>query len=600
MQRSQIGSGDLSTPTATRGSAPPEEPGVDVGPEDLVRVEILRRIEEQYWRPIQEATVLEVLLADRSFLADPGRHVGLYSDHGIVHVRDVAARAARLAAELHGLLIARRSAQRLRFVQGCAVVLAYMHDIGMTPANTAGRKVHSQFAAQSVFAEDFDPIAAELWATDAGGLRSRIEEVDAVAPFDVPRQLVAREVLALSMGHSKSAVPIHVLDEPVLLRRVIQRATFTRLDTQAAAPTSALIELGPDPTAPSNAVFRYTEHSFDPVSKSFAWLLGTHPATRAFVDDVIDAIRVLRAADALRRRGTTHRTSAGFEVCTDHERGCAVFAMRTADDRVSVLVRDDNPMSGAEANLRVIDLTPSGSLRIALHRAGFEPGETAQRVAQRLADVIIDIDLDALGSFHRPPVSSSAQMLIELVRPHDEPSFAELLRAQLVARQPSLSDRVVIVDEPHRAPLADLIDWTTRGEPLNVDASTASRLLEQLQAHGFNTRPIDRRTAFNGVRRTTVRAGEQVLAPHSAASAVLIPLGPGLVVFPTGGYPSCAHHPWLPMGVTGVVRRGERNASVTADRDVELIAIPADVFLSEWFRPYEVSELPEAASRWRP
>ena len=65
------------------------------------------------------------------------------------------------------------------------------------------------------------------------------------------------------------------------------------------------------------------------------------------------------------------------------------------------------------------------------------------------------------------------------------------------------------------------------------------------------------------MRVVKVLAGEQVLAPHTAASAVLVPTGPGLVVFPTGGYPAVPHHAWLPMGVTGVVRGAERNAWVS-------------------------------------
>lgn len=576
---------------------PSESPARRPMPEELVDADILRIIEERYWCPIQEATTLEALLADDTFITDPGRHVGLYSDHGTVHVRDVARRAARLAGELDGLLIAARSPGRLRFVQGCAVLLAYLHDIGMAPANIAGRKVHAQFATQTVFEPEFDAISDRLWATDAGGLRSRIEEVHREVPFTVPLPFVLREVLALSLAHSKSAVPADVLDEPVALRRVMQRATFTHLATQAQAPASALRTLGRDATAHSDAMRRYTSGGFDPDADAFAWLVSTPPAVAAFRHDVIDAVRVLRAADALRQRGTTHRTSAGFEVCTDRELGSAVFAMRTADDRVSVLVRDDNPMSGAEANLRLVDLTPTGSLRIAVHRGAF-PDAVSTRVAQRLGDVIIDIARDALQSFGTSAVPGVAEMRIELVRPHDAPSFADVLVHQLSAGHPSWAARTVIVEEDVRVQPPDLIDWAIRGEPLRADEELARTLLAQLRRHGSHTATIDPDKAFNAVRVVKVPAGEQVLAPHTAASAVLVPTGPGLVVFPTGGYPAVPHHAWLPMGVTGVVRGAERNARVSADRDVEVIAIPADVFLSEWFRPYEVSALREAAAHW--
>ncbi len=566
-------------------------------PEDFVDADILQTIEERYWYPIQEASTLEALLADDTFFTDPGHHVGLYSDHGTVHVRDVAMRAARLASAVDGVLITERSPGRVRFVQGCAVLLAYLHDIGMSPANIAGRKVHAQFATQTVFEPEFDAIFDRLWATDAGGLRSRIEAVHCDEAFSAPLPFVWREVLALSLAHSKSAVPEDVLDEPAALRRVMQRATFTQLAAQAQLPTSSLRTLDRDVTAQSDAMRRYTSEGVDPDADAFAWLVSEPTGVAAFRHDVIDAVRVLRAADALRQRGTTHRTSAGFEVCTDRQLGSAVFAMRTDDDRVSVLVRDDNPMSGAEANLRLVDLTPTGSLRIAVHRGAF-PEAVRTRVAQRLGDVIIDIARDALQSFATSAVPGVAEMRIEFVRPHDDPSFADVLVRQLSAGHPEWSARTVIVDEAVHIQPPDLIDWVVRGEPLRANEERAQTLLAQLRRHGSNTDTIDPDRAFNAVRVVKVAAGEQILAPHTAASVVLVPTGPGLTVFPTGGYPPAPHHAWLPMGVTGVVRGAERNARVSADRDVEVIAIPADVFLAEWFRPYEVSALRAVAAQW--
>ena len=47
-------------------------------------------------------------------------------------------------------------------------------------------------------------------------------------------------------------------------------------------------------------------------------------AHRALADDAIDAVRLVRAADALRQRGTTLRTSAGYEIFIDTDSGDAV------------------------------------------------------------------------------------------------------------------------------------------------------------------------------------------------------------------------------------------------------------------------------------
>jgi hypothetical protein len=52
---------------------------------------VLDKLEERYLRPIEQAAKLEGLLADPLFLADPINHPALFSDHGPIHVRDVAA-----------------------------------------------------------------------------------------------------------------------------------------------------------------------------------------------------------------------------------------------------------------------------------------------------------------------------------------------------------------------------------------------------------------------------------------------------------------------------------------------------------------------------
>ncbi len=73
-----------------------------------------------------------------------------------MHVRDVARRAARLAEQLDGGLLPSRPVERRRLVQGSAVLMAYLHDIGMVAATPAGRRVHAQFAAHTALGAGFD------------------------------------------------------------------------------------------------------------------------------------------------------------------------------------------------------------------------------------------------------------------------------------------------------------------------------------------------------------------------------------------------------------------------------------------------------------
>ena len=48
---------------------------------------------------------------------------------------------------------------------------------------------------------------------------------------------------------------------------------------------------------------------------------------------------------------------------------------------------------------------------------------------------------------------------------------------------------------------------------------------------------------------------------------------------------------WYPIGVTGVVRRAERNSTVVAVVSVEVLMIPGELFVREWFHPYDEQEL---------
>ena len=48
--------------------------------------------------------------------------------------------------------------------------------------------------------------------------------------------------------------------------------------------------------------------------------------------------------------------------------------------------------------------------------------------------------------------------------------------------------------------------------------------------------------------------------------------------------------PWIPIGVTGVVRRAERNSTVVVAEAGEVLMIPGELFAREWFRPYEKAE----------
>ena len=552
-------------------------------------------LEDRFWIAVEEISTLEAVSVDGSLTAGSDLHPALFADHGIVHARDVAIGALELAALADGPLLPPRPDDRREFVAGLAVLQAYIHDIGMRDSTPEGRRLHALHAAQIPFSGEMDDVLDRLWGS-GGHVVSRIRSVSASAPFRVPDDVILRELTALAVGHSKSTVPAALFADFPRFRRVLQHSVLVELEDRRHAGGA----LSPDDDLPSQPGANARFYA-DPGRDAFAWVDSPHPAHRALAEDALDAVRLVRAADALRQRGTTLRTAAGYEIFIDAETGQAVFSLRTsAGDRL-FLLRLDSPLSAGEANLRKAEVTPSGDLRISFHRGRFSSTSAAEVASHATARVVADIGADVLGAFdvRRPsddlpaPARAPGSMRVELERPADEPAFAETVAAAIARFDPLLGERVFVVADLDDASPAERARYL-EGIPISPDSDEVSEILGELNAHGMRVAGIDRRKAFEDVRRVAVADGEVLMEAGSDASFVYIAIGCSVRIEQRGGYGHIELSPWIPIGVTGVVRRAPRNSTVVATESGELLIIPGELFAREWFRPYEQGELAEA------
>jgi hypothetical protein len=549
-------------------------------------------LEDRFWQAIEEVSRLEAVWADPALASAPDRHPALFADHGIVHARDVAAGVLELAGVANGRLLPARPGDRQGFVVGLAIMQAYIHDVGMTEPTAEGRRMHAVQAAQIPHSGKMDDVLARLWAS-GGPVVSRIRSVSAVAPFRVPDEVVLRELASLAVGHSKSTVPAALHADFTGLRRLLQHAVLVELDEHRAAgrlnPTDGL-----PPRLGANA--RWYE---DPARDAFAWLESPDPVHRELADDAVDAVRLLRAADALRQRGTALRTAAGYEIFIDADTGQAVFSFRTAPagDRL-FLLRVDSPYSAGEANVRNAVVTPNGDVRVSFHRGRFSSDAAAATACTSTARVVADIGADVLGAFAvrrqstdlPPPTRDLGSMRVELERPADEPAFAESVAECAVRDDPLLLGRIFVVAGLENASSAERARYL-EAIPIAAESEEAAEILDALDAHGMLVAGIDRPRAFEDVRRVRVRQGELLLEVGAPPAFVYVAIDCALRIEQRGGYDPLDVPPWIPIGVTGVVRRAERNATVLVAEPGEVLMIPGELFVREWFRPYEESEI---------
>jgi hypothetical protein len=75
-------------------------------------------LEERFWHTVEERSTVEAFSRDRTILGAPDTHPALFSDHGVVHARDVATGTLELADVIDGRLLLARPVDRREFVHG--------------------------------------------------------------------------------------------------------------------------------------------------------------------------------------------------------------------------------------------------------------------------------------------------------------------------------------------------------------------------------------------------------------------------------------------------------------------------------------------------
>ena len=271
--------------------------------------------------------------------------------------------------------------------------------------------------------------------------------------------------------------------------------------------------------------------------------------------------------------------------------------MHTSDNDRQFLLRVDNPLSAGEANVRMAEVTPNGNLRVSFHRGRFSSTDAAATACDATARVVADIGADVLGAFdvRRPshdlpaPARAPGSMRVELERPADEPAFAEDVAAALARIDPPLAARVFVVADLENASPPEQARYLL-GITIPAESDEAGEILDALGAHGMRVAGIDRRKAFEDVRRVRVASGEVLVEAGSPPGFVYVAVDCSLRVERLGGYHEVRVNSWIPIGVTGVVRRAERNSTVVVAEAGEVLMIPGELFAREWFRPYDKAE----------
>ncbi len=586
-------------------------------------------IEDNFYRKVGEQATLENIKNDPDFHKNPTKHIALYTDHSVVHVRDVALQVIEVIEKVNGVLIPKRDKRDLDILQAYSLQLVYLHDIGMSDFSPSGRFMHPEFAAQFVFSPAFDPILELLWERNAGNLPWTLWSLFKEERSEERVKRIYREMLSLSIAHSKSKVPIDIVNDPVLLReRMLYvlskplKLLFLEQKIKRLSPAQGdkedkdkkkrdsfearLADYHKQEKPEHNTeVFRHYE---DYKQDAFFWLETETKSYQKLIVQVQDALRCIRSADALRQRGTVLRTSAGYEIFVDRKTANAIYALRNASNDQLYLLEAKKSVNSGEANLASSEMDASGNLRVSFHVGAFARQKTTNKAAQNAAMTIDDIQADTVQSFRRdpnldedvfaPPSVSFADIKILVEATDDNPNFALLVCKAFEKLNPKECYRIQESFSLHGLDLMEVRRYLS-GEPLSHQLEIESfrqEFLKNLSQKGYSFAPEQEIPGQEDIRVIHLPSGEQLIRGGGSSGFVYFPLSDGLRVYPLGGYESRPALPWVPLGNTGVIRGAIRNAHVFAEKPLELICVPKDTYLKHWYRPISAKDL---IDRWR-
>jgi hypothetical protein len=601
---------------------------IDFNPLDqIIAPHVRAAIEQRYYARINAQAQLAEVLKDPLFLQHPAAHAALFADHGVVHVRDVTQQVLQVLDAIHGVLIPARDGARLAWMKSYGVQVAYAHDIGMIDLSEFGRAMHPEYATQAVLSAEFDDIVERLWEDDRGQVAARLIQLAQAGALDQPPKVVLREMLAMANGHSKSKMPTGLLNDPHQLRQTMQIAAATDLQVlyrqqqviiarralaNAHEAMHSVNEIEQTATVlleaeaalaqaarlnESSARCEYLRSLYADFKRdAFGWLESDQEAVRQLQQDVVDTLRALRCADALRQRGAVLKTSGNYEVFVDQHTSHAVYALRLGDAQLFLLEVPDRIVAG-EANMASSELDRAGNLRISFHRGTFSDQDTVLNAATSAALVVNDIQMDVVDSFQRPATAPAVlkpptdiQILIENV--DENAAFADLVCQQLQLLNLSAARQCRVVPSLQASSALERARYL-RSDNLDWKLARRQAVLKKIEQFGHKTAAIDPIAGFEDVRQIDLRAGETLIESGAPAGFVYIPLAEGLHIVPLGGYQAFVVQAWMPVGVTGVIRGSVRNATVVADQDLALLAIPKDVYLKHWHHTYSPPEFAE-------
>lgn len=563
---------------------------------------VIQYFEDNYYQKISEASSFDIMSKTSEFYSD-AKHISLYTDHSIVHVKNVACLAVDLCEKLNNLGYYHKSESSLKFMRCYLILLAYLHDAGMCVVTEPGRVTHAEYMAQEVYKEHFDYVIDELMSGSVVPITYKLTQIKYGAQVTQEESVILREILAMACCHSKSTVPHVVLNNRKRLKKTLIETLSSPLDLIYFKKKLKAEQTKHKSKRTLNLIESYRKkiHDFKktvPVSpditrfytdfnqEAYSWLDCQGPMINDIVEDILDSLRVFRAADALRQRGTLLKTSANYQMIVDYKTADVVYALTLKNGR-NYLLAMDNPINAGEANLSWSDFSPDGSLCFAFYHGLFGSPVAQTKAEKQAAMVINDIQSDVLGSLSKP----GKKMKILLEQPQDNPDFVYGVKNKILQEGNKIYGPIYIIPCLKNCSSIERSRYLSGSMTEKWSDAKKQRILKNIGKMGYRVDTIPIEYAFKYIRLANIQENETVLEASTDSEFAYIALDSGLSGEAIGGYKGFALPRWSIFGHISLLRNAERNATIWTTKPLRVLMIPKITFIKYWRHTYSITEL---------
>lgn len=248
------------------------------------------------------------------------------------------------------------------------------------------------------------------------------------------------------------------------------------------------------------------------------------------------------------------------------------------------LLKGTSALIAGQANIDSVEFLSHGRLLISFKHGLFLDDAIISQVSFNVAFTINE----ALS----PYFALISHLTLLLETSHDNPQFAEMVKAEYSFLNPDIIDSVIVVPSLKSCSKIEkdrYLKFSNSGTIFTQELK--DKIINNIKLAGHKNSFVFPDIAFKNVKIIELKPGDKLITEGDSSVFVYIPFNEGISVSFKGNNTPFFPKPWIPIGHIGVLQNDKRTANIIAEKQVTLLMIPGDTYLQYWHIDYTLDEL---------